>query len=444
MPRDYRVRARIDGKDGVSATFRKAGRNITRFLTSPLRLANRTAGSLRKGLQAVPGITDIVGGVRDVVGAVSGVVTSTADANDLLAKTARRAGVSAQALQEYAYAAQLAGSDQETLYRAVRVFGLSLGQLRAKGGPLQEFLAKVSPDLRKMLLATNGTEQALEVLFEAIAKLPDANRRAALTSAAFGEEGRALTTMVEDGTDALRERRAEFRKYGYAVSEQGLKTSEDFNDELTRMKTSWEGVKASFGTSFIAAALPELRKLTAWFVENKDTVMATARVFAEDMVTGIKDVVGAVPGILSGLGDIGDALKDIVGAAKEAAQWLKDTFETPIRNVKVDALVAAQRQQEYDQALARGASPAEMDAITAKYASKAEFLKGGEQFYRSFLANQARVGRAYGGAVTEQAALDVAAKKILIEFSNAPVGMRVTSPDGVTTKVNRGTRPAAE
>lgn len=355
---DYSVEARLRGRDeSASRAVRGLGRTLRTGLLSPLRAVRSAGRGVLEGFKALPGVGLALGGIRDAATGIVGYVEELATANDTIAKTARRAGVTAATLQELRHALGLSGAEAAEVDKALTVFNRSLGDARAGTGSLSTFLRRVSPDLQRMLLETKSTGEAVDVMFDALAALPTQQERAALAAAAFGRGGLKMTLAVENGTDALRAAREEVRRYGNVLDERALGQSEAFNDELARAKLAWQGLKSVFGTAFIAAALPELKKLTDWFVANKDHAYDLARGFASDVVNGIGAVAKAVP-------DIAAALGKVVGAIKDVIEWFGKLKEGA-RTASIDAAAAVFGEHYVQRRISEGATESQARAELA-------------------------------------------------------------------------------
>ncbi|GIV50871.1 MAG: hypothetical protein KatS3mg038_2012 [Candidatus Kapaibacterium sp.] len=157
---------------------------------------------------------------------------------DELAKTARRAGVSAESLQELGFAAQLSGLSTEQLasglQRAARTIGAA-----ALG------LTRDSSQIRGALEAVGLTLDELVGLKpdEMLLRIADAARRVGSEEIAlqlalkiFGAE--EFATLLQEGSDGLQRLGQEARTLGAVIDEETLAATERFNDSLTRLKVT--------------------------------------------------------------------------------------------------------------------------------------------------------------------------------------------------------------
>jgi hypothetical protein len=159
-------------------------------------------------------------------------VNRTLNHADALTKQADRIGISTKSLQEYGFAADLAGVSQGNLENGLSTFTKRLGELQAGKGALHSFLKTFDADLLAALTTAKDTSTALDLLFKSSRGLETAADRAALFANAFSKAaGINMTTMI-DGTEAAIERA---RELGLVVDEYLLRRAAATNDALTTL-----------------------------------------------------------------------------------------------------------------------------------------------------------------------------------------------------------------
>jgi hypothetical protein len=254
--------------------------------------------SMRGALSAVLG-----------TGGLAAFVKSSLSLVDNIAKTADRVGLSVEAIQEYSYAAKLSGIETEEFESAL----IRLNAVLSEGGSVY-----------------STTEEALVDIAERTKNAADATERAAIVNEYFGNRfGAKLIPLFKDGAAGLDELRRAAQDAGAVFSEDFVRQTEAFNDELDTMmlvlrKGIAEGLLEGFvGTSkdikeiytdpaFIQGIKDfgtALSDALTFIVENAETIL---RVFAA--IGGAK--VGAVAGGM--FGPAGAGLGAIVGGTAGA------------------------------------------------------------------------------------------------------------------------------
>lgn len=312
MSKNYKISATLKGHDRASSTFARAGRRISRSLGGALR---RVKG-LGKALTSLPVLGGVLGGALGVGKLVSW-VKEFAAAGDTIAKTSKAAGFGAAFFQRLAHAADLSGVSASAFAGAMGKFAESLGGLKANQGRLVTFLRVVSPALLKTLKATKSSRKALLLYLGAMSKVKDPALRAKMATAAFGQSGSRMAILAGQGADGIKRMMDEADRLHIVLGGDALKASEDLTDEMARLGGEWKGLKAVFGTAFIKAALPYMKRLTKWLADNNDKIGAMASSFATDLVEGIKSVAEALPSIAKSLAKIAKVIGKIVSAAAD-------------------------------------------------------------------------------------------------------------------------------
>ncbi len=155
-------------------------------------------------------------------------------AADNVAKTADAIGISTDALQQYRFAADLAGVSQESLDGALTAFIKRLGEARAGKGTLVELLKAMNASLLENVVAAGSSEDALKSYFRALGETGNAADKAALSAAAFGRQaGVQMVLLVKRGAAELERMRARASALGIVLDEDLLRQAERTKDAMT-------------------------------------------------------------------------------------------------------------------------------------------------------------------------------------------------------------------
>ncbi|MCC6425717.1 MAG: hypothetical protein IT435_02730 [Phycisphaerales bacterium] len=335
-------------------------------LSAGLKSAQKKLEAFGAGLRSIG--TKMAGIGVAAITTLLGTAKAFSDTGDVLDKMSQRTGVSVEALSELGYAADLSGTDMETLENGLRVMQKSLVEA-AKGsqganealgllGLTVADLAKLSPDEQFKLLA------------DRISKVQDPALRASLAMELFGKAGTKLLPLMADGAAGINEMQEQARKLGLTVSTETARDAAELNDALG---TLWKVLKQ--GAFTIGGALaPTIKDLTEritrvivtatnWVKANKETVVWALKVAAAVavagvaiiglgyVVSGIGAALGIVAAVIGGIGTafsligaaigailspvglaiaaivaLGGTLLVVTGAGGEALSWLGDRF----------------------------------------------------------------------------------------------------------------------
>lgn len=303
--------------------------------TAPMRKVANAARSLSerlggpafaKGIQTSMGaVRDVVGGLRSgfvrlagAVGLSTAAVKLTINELDNLAKTADRIGLSVDALAELRFAAGQTGVEANKLDEAMESFSRRLGKARGGAGELAEFLKKVSPTLLRQLKAAKGNEEALNLMADAMAKVEDPAKRAALASATFGDAGQKLDILLKGGRDPIAKLRKEYSELA-GSQETAARKAEEINDAVARIGAVFQGVKAAMVEGLAPAFLELAETAKNWLSANRAAIAEFVADFGKKLPARVKTFIGALDKLRKSLEPVIDAMGGLRHIAIAAA-----------------------------------------------------------------------------------------------------------------------------
>ncbi len=270
-------------------------------MTKPFRDFKAALGDLREksGLDSVIGgfkgvgsaVTDLLGKVLMLGGVVGGAVAGLfhlVDGFDELGDKAEHAGVSVDFLAQMRYAAERSGVEVQKLDTGLLAFSKSLGQARAGTGRMASFLNKVSPALLKQLKAAKGNEEAFDLLSDAMAKIEDPAKRAALAAATVGDpEMASLLVKGSKGVGELRDRYLEL-----AGSQEGAAgEAGKVDDAMKDLKASTDGIKAALVEGLAPALTIIVGQLREWLSGHRADIKEWAASLGKKLPAAMKALV---------------------------------------------------------------------------------------------------------------------------------------------------------
>lgn len=312
-------------------------------LTKGLRAA-------QKRLQAFGASVSSIGARIAALGAaglapLAAAVRTFSSAGDVLDKMAARTGLSAEALSELGFAAELSGADLGTLEKGVRKMQKSI--LDAERGLVTTKEAMVQLGLTVDDLKGLAPEKQFLLIADRLSRIEDPTRRAALAMELFGRAGTGLLPLLKDGAQGIEAMREEARRLGLTVSTQTAKDAALLTDTL---HTLWRVVKQGVFVigSALAPAVVELSnavtrtvvRVSEWIKQNKALVISAAKIAIG--VTGVGLALVAVGAVISGVGAALGTLASItagVGTALGVVVSVLGAMLSPIGLV-VSAIVA--------------------------------------------------------------------------------------------------------
>ena len=255
----------------LQAEYVKAGGKLD-VLTAETKRHNAELKKHNEGFSS--GIKSIVAyaaayiSLRGVISTVKALTNGLAEQGDEAAKNSIKIGITAESYQELKYAADLANVSGDAFSNSMQKLTKNIGEAKTGSGTLASFLKKVNPELLAQVKAAGSSEEAMKLLSDEIAGLGNAQDRAALATAAFGKSGMELLPMLENGSKDISKLQAEARKYGFVMSDEAAKASEEFLDSQTRLGYAVKGLIVQIGGPLIKPLTEAITAFTEWASEG--------------------------------------------------------------------------------------------------------------------------------------------------------------------------------
>jgi len=201
---------------------------------------------------------------------------------DAAAKTARRIGLTTEAVSELGYAAKISGSSAEAFEKSFK--GMSRVVFDAQRGTQDaaDSLGLIGVSIRD-LEGLSPEEQFLK-LGAAIGGMTDPTLKAAAAQRIFGRSGNELIPMFNAGEDGIKRLREEAKRLGLSISGEDAAAAEVFTDRMTDL---WESLKmVAFQVG--AAVAPALTSFANWVVEATQGVREWVKHNREIIETALK------------------------------------------------------------------------------------------------------------------------------------------------------------
>ena len=185
----------------------------------------------------------------------------TAEAGDEIDKESQKLGVSAETYQKLSYAMEMSGSSISDLSKGMK--GITSDLAKAQNGV--SGATKKYEALGIAVKNTDGTfkssEEILLDTIEALSNMEDETQRNAAAQEIFGKSASELNPLLNAGAEGIRSLMQEAEDYGMIMSNEAVAASAAFDDSMTRLSGTIDGLKSRM----IADMLPALSQITDGF-----------------------------------------------------------------------------------------------------------------------------------------------------------------------------------
>lgn len=232
----------------------------------------------------------------------TGVVNASKDVaayGDDIDKLSQKMGLSAEAYQEWDAVMQHSGTSMETMKASMKTLANAVendNKAFKELGLSQEELANMSQ------------EQIFEATISGLQNVEDTTKRTYLAGQLLGrgatELGALLNTSAED-TQAMRDR---VRELGGVMSDDAVKASAAFQDQLQDMQTAMQGMSRGLISNFLPDLTMVMSGLTEIFSGNTEGGLG-------QITEGINNLTNSIMEALPKLAEVGGGILKAIGEA---------------------------------------------------------------------------------------------------------------------------------
>ena len=205
--------------------------------------AKKEIDSLGERGKALEGVMQ---GLATVALATAGAVTVLAknaiDTADNLNKMSQKIGIAVEDLSRLAYAAQLSDVDLGSLQQSLVFLSRNMSAASAGSGDAYNAFNALNVAFKNVDGSLRSQAEVLADVADRFANMRDGTEKTALAMAIFGRAGAQMIPMLNQGRDGLKGMGDELERFGGLVSGSFARSSEQFNDNLTRLKTILGGL----------------------------------------------------------------------------------------------------------------------------------------------------------------------------------------------------------
>lgn len=256
---------------------------------------NKLAG----GIEGVIGqITQLAGaaGIGLGIGALAHFATSLTEEADALIKQSRALGLSFQQLQEWNYVAAIGGASAEALSGALAKIG---------AGKFDKGIASLGIKTKDASGQLRDSGDILEDVADALDSIKNPAERNRKAVQVLGKSYAAMLPALEGGGDGIRKLRKEFQELGGGFTEDFGKQSEEFNDNLTRMRVIWKTV----GITIVGQILPTMLQLSQRFIGVLRPIVALIKNTNALKAAGVLLALKGLFVVSKAMGTVGNAVR---------------------------------------------------------------------------------------------------------------------------------------
>jgi hypothetical protein len=248
--------------------------------------------SFEKGFEAIEGLKLGMGGLVGIAVAAAGALaamTRNVAMNAVeISKGAQRAGITTDAYQEMAFAAEQSGLSAEEMEHGMRHLSHTMMEAATGSGDAAYTVRQLGISMYDAHGKAKSTDQVLEDVAERISKMPDGWRKTALAQQAFGRAGSELIPLLNKGKGGLEQLRQAAHDYGIVLDDETIAAGKRWNEQQKALKAALIGVKNAIGSGLLKQVGDLTGKIAEWIRVNRELIAGDVLTF----VRKTKEVIG--------------------------------------------------------------------------------------------------------------------------------------------------------
>lgn len=268
------------------------------------RTMGRIGASAKAGaLMAAKAITVIAAAATATVAAVVKLGKVFAAYGDKIGKMSIRTGVGAEALQELSYAAEITGTNIDSLSQAMfrarrRIGNMALGG----GGPAARALETLGLNAKE--LSKEKPERQFMILVKALKSVGNEAERNQLAFEIFGDNFRQIQPLINAGADGIDKMRERAKRLGLVLSSREISQAEELTDAFYELGQVLKMTFVKIGAALGPTLLPIIKGLAEGIADITNAIVklgggltvlgAQIKLTIIEMILGVVDGVGAL------------------------------------------------------------------------------------------------------------------------------------------------------
>lgn len=293
------AKVRLGLKTTVAA-FRRGFKALTAPIRVPLKAISSLTSKLLSLRNIVVGFIAIQAGRR-----AFGFLQQIADDLDEIVKTSDRLQATTESLSQLRFVGELAAIQFSEITAALTIFSRNLESARSGTEEQARAFRDLGINIEEVAKLTKiDLIDLLATASEGFNRLGSATERNNALLVVFGRSGSKLGPLLAGGAEQIRELADEAERLGVVFDRETLERAAQFNDALTRLRTSFRGV---FQTLFLDAA-PKISaiftKLSQLVSENRGAIIAAIQSIGEFFLFTLDKIVDGVIGLIEAIESI--------------------------------------------------------------------------------------------------------------------------------------------
>jgi hypothetical protein len=277
-----------------------------------------------------------IAAVTSAVYATKKLVDSVAETGDQLHKMSLRTGVTVEELSALGYAAQISGTNIETVEKSLRYASKVMVDYSRGIGLAKRTFEELGLTVVDSTGKMKSTAAFLVEVSDKIKNMTDETKKAAYISEIFGAKaGTQLLPLLKLGSGGITELMGGVKELGNVMSTSEAQIAADYTDAMTNMTEAIEGAKRAIGVELMPKLKEVSEKITDWVSANKELIGQKAHEAVDKIAKSLEAIVSVYNSLPEGvIGAAGTGI--LVRILTGSTPWGKAAAALYLMNVQLE------------------------------------------------------------------------------------------------------------
>lgn len=252
-------------------------------------------------------INSVIDGLKNLGAEFVDMVKDVGELGDEIDKESQKLGISAEKYQELSYAMEMSGASIDNVKKGMMQINTALAGVENGVEGASEKFDALGVSLTNADGSLRSSEDVLLESIDALASMEDVTQRNALANDIFGKSYTELAPLLNTGAEGIKDLMTEAEDYGMVMSGEIVSASADFDDALTRMNGTMQGLK----NNMVGTFLPSLTTVINGFSDLANGSTGASAMIKVGIYQMIDEFKAMIPEALSFVQTISETLIEV-------------------------------------------------------------------------------------------------------------------------------------
>lgn len=255
-------------------------------------------------------------------GGIIGLTNKIADMGYELGETSIKTGLTTEQLQYWQYAAKQSGVDAEQLTNAFRFMNVAMGEARNKTSLQSQAFRYLGISLKDTHGRAKDTNTVFIEVMKRLGSMRDVAMKNRVAMILYSRSYLDLLPLMKSVSEGSKENAEDFKRYGFVLSEDAIKQSEEFHRASINLQTALGSLADAIGTTLIPIIQPLIKDMANYVAQNRKALASDISGMIIKTAQGFKDAYNEAQPFLHVMGFLVDKMGGLKNVILAVAGYL--------------------------------------------------------------------------------------------------------------------------